>query len=226
MESASADPPLERVAVEPYPELAVELFETVFPEPLGNLPSPPHLKELLSLEAEAPLKRSEDIRLRIRNMLRARGYKPTGRGKPASEYLVREASNGALRSINLAVDVCNAVSLHSGLPISLVDRDRLRPPLKIAVPPSGSSYVFNPAGQEIRLDGLLCLHDAEGPCANAVKDSQRTKTSEGTTRTLTVVWASEDLSEHLRATVEWYRSLLAEFGATTRPIPTAPLAPP
>ena len=42
-------------------------------------------------------------------------------------------------------------------------------------------------GQEIRIDGLVCLFDAEGPCANAVKDSQRTKTSDATTRTLSAV---------------------------------------
>ena len=59
-----------------------------------------------------------------RDVLRNGKYKPTGRGKPAAEYLVRAAGEGKLGSINLAVDLCNVVSLHSGLPISVVDLDR------------------------------------------------------------------------------------------------------
>jgi len=49
-------------------------------------------------------------------------------------------------------------------------------------------YVFNASGQTIDREGLLCLCDAEGPCTNAVKDTQRTKTHGGTRRTLSIVW--------------------------------------
>lgn len=206
----------EEIYQESHPLLLVGAFQTIFPKPLGQVPSPGSLRSLLSLNAPAPFKRSEEIRLKIRDMLRYCGYKPTGRGKPASEYLVRAASEGKLSSINAAVDACNVASLHTGLPISLVDWDKLKPPLKIGVAPSGSSYVFNPSGQEIKLDGLLCLIDSEGPCANAVKDSQRTKTGENTTRTLSVVWACKDLTEHLEEALLWYRQLLSELGATTR----------
>ena len=134
------------------------------------------------------------IRKDVRDVLRHGGYKPTGRGKPASEYLVKAAAKG-LRSINLAVDACNVVSLHSGLPISVVDLDRAAAPLSVAIADADASYVFNASGQEIRLGGLLCLHDAEGPCANAVKDSQRTKTHDGTTRTLSLVWGAKAHAE-------------------------------
>ena len=82
----------------------------------------------------------------------------------------------ARSSINAAVDVCNIVSLHSGLPISVVDLAKATPPFRVAVAAAGSSYVFNASGQTIDLGGLLCLCDADGPCANAVKDAQRTKT--------------------------------------------------
>src|SRR6185295_8224828 len=121
------------------------------------------------------------VRGAVRDLLRHGGYKPTGRGKPASEYLVRAAGEGTLGSINAAVDACNAVSLASGLPISLIDLDLATPPLRIAVASHGAAYVFNASGQEMALDGLLCVHDAAGPCANAVKDSQRTKTHAATT---------------------------------------------
>ena len=114
----------------------------------------------------------------------------------------------------MAVDTCNAVSLHSGLPISVVDLDRARPPLRIAVAPAGASYVFNASGQVIDVGGLLCLGDADGPCANGVKDAQRTKTSATTTRTLSVVWGTRGLPGRTTETAAWYRRLLEEVGAT------------
>jgi DNA/RNA-binding domain of Phe-tRNA-synthetase-like protein len=147
--------------------------------------------------------------------LRHGGYKPTGRGKPASEYLLGASSETPLASINAAVDACNAVSLHSGLPISVIDLDRAREPFSIAVAPEGASYVFNAAGQTIDLAGLVCLFDAGGPCANAVKDAQRTKTGPETLRTLSIVWGTRALPDRARSVGEWYRALLAQLGAST-----------
>src|SRR5688572_17627154 len=176
------------VTIEPHPSLRTVIFETVLRQPLSETHSPEWLTELLRNDAPAPLARSEELRGAVRDLLRHGGYKPTGRGKPASEYLLKMASDGVLASINCAVDLCNVVSLHSGFPISVVDLDRAREPFKIQVARGNETYVFNASGQTIDLEGLLCLFDAEGPCANAVKDSQRTKTQASTTRTLSVVW--------------------------------------
>jgi DNA/RNA-binding domain of Phe-tRNA-synthetase-like protein len=148
-------------------------------------------------------------------MLRHGGYKPTGRGKPSSEYLIRAVTDGALGSINTAVDACNVASLHSGLPISVVDIDRARPPFRVAIAPPGATYVFNASGQTIDLAGLLCLFDEEGPSANAVKDAQRTKTHGGTVRTLSIVWGSLALPGRAQKAASWYRSLLEGAGAVT-----------
>ena len=74
-------------------------------------------------------------------------------------------------------------------------------------------YVFIASGQEMDIGGLLCLWDAEGPCANAVKDSQRTKTNSQTKRVLTLMWGTQDLSERVGQVESWYRSLLEPFGA-------------
>src|SRR5207302_8712436 len=117
---------------------------------------------------------------------------------------IKAVEEGRLTSINVAVDVCNAVSLHSGLPISVVDLDRARPPLRVGVAPAGASYVFNASGQVIDLGGLLCLFDAEGPCGNAVKDAQRTKTTADTTRTLSLVWGTTALPGRAAQAVAWY----------------------
>ena len=169
-------------------------------------------------QAGAPVSRSEEIRGQVRDLLRHGGYKPTGRGKPASEYLVRAAGEGVLGSINLAVDACNVVSLHSGVPISVVDLDRAAAPLRIGLAPEGASYVFNPSGQEIRIGGLLCLFDAEGPCANGVKDAQRTKTDADTQRTLSVLWGAKAYAEQTEAAARWYRELLERAGARTEAV--------
>jgi DNA/RNA-binding domain of Phe-tRNA-synthetase-like protein len=203
------------LTVDPHPLLEIHAFTTVFPAPLGSLPSPPALRAQLSLAAPAPLRADDAVRAAVRDLLRHGGYKPTGRGKPASEYLIRAAEEGALGSINAAVDACNVVSLHSGLPVSVIDLDRAEPPIVIAVAPKGARYVFNASGQEIDLGGLLCIGDAQGPTANAVKDAQRTKTHEGTTRTLSVVWGSKSLPGRAAEAGAWYRALLAELGATT-----------
>jgi DNA/RNA-binding domain of Phe-tRNA-synthetase-like protein len=204
-----------RVEVEPHPLLRVAAFTTTFPAPLGALSTPLSASDALRLDAAAPLERNEETRAAVRDMLRHGGYKPTGRGKPASEYLVRAASEGGLGSINAAVDACNAVSLHSGFPISVVDLDRADGPFRIAIAPEGASYVFNASGQEIDLAGLLCLFDSAGPCANAVRDAQRTKTTADTRSTLSVIWGCAGFEERLEKTERWYRELLAQGGATT-----------
>jgi DNA/RNA-binding domain of Phe-tRNA-synthetase-like protein len=203
------------LTVEPHPLLDLGAFVTVFPRPLGEMPSPPDLLALLRADAPAPLKSDDGVREAVRQLLRQGGFKPTGRSKPASEYLVKAVGEGRLASINLAVDACNVASLHSGLPITVVDLDKGRPPFRVGVAPAGARYVFNASGQEIDLGGLLCLSDADGPCGNAVKDAQRTKTGPETTRTLSLVWGTTALSGRAAQTVAWYRGLLEQHGAKT-----------
>jgi DNA/RNA-binding domain of Phe-tRNA-synthetase-like protein len=209
---------MEPIIQEPHPLLRAAAFISEFSRSLGETASPAAWAALLRPATDtAPLARKEPVRAAVRDMLRQGGYKPTGRGKPASEYLVRAAEEeGSLRPINAAVDACNIVSLHSGLPISVVDLARCHPPLSIRIAAPGERYVFNPAGQEIELAGLLCLCDAAGPCGNAVKDAQRTKTHEGTTLTLSVVWGVAGHEPRLERAVAWYRELLQQAGAETQ----------
>ena len=203
------------LTLEPYPLLDLRAFITVFPRPLAELPSPQDLQALLTLEAPAPFHSDDAAREAVRNLLRQGGFKPTGRSKPAAEYLIKAVAEGRLGSINVAVDACNVASLHSGLPISVVDLDRARPPFRVAVAPAGASYLFNVSGQSMDLAGLICLHDAGGPCANAVKDAQRTKTNDETRRTLSVIWGTTALPGRVERTAVWYRELLGKCGATT-----------
>lgn len=195
-----------------HPLLELAWFVTEYPQPLGELVPAEWLAGLLRADADAPLQPSDDLRKHVRDLLRHGGFKPTGRSKPASEYLLRAASEDRLGSINLAVDTGNAVSLHSGLPISVVDLDRATAPFRVDIAPAGARYVFNASGQEIDVAGLLCFADAHGPCANAVKDAQRTKTDGATKRTLSLVWGTGAAAGRAAATASWYRDLVARSG--------------
>jgi DNA/RNA-binding domain of Phe-tRNA-synthetase-like protein len=202
------------LSVTAYPGLELHAVVATLPQRLELLPSPAWLQALLRADAEAPVRSSEPVRLAVRDLLRLHGYRPTGRGKPSSEYLAAAVGDGRVGSINAAVDAGNVASLHSGLPISIVDLDLCQGPLSVRVPPAGSKYVFNRSGQEIDVAGLLCLCDAEGPCANAVKDAQRTKTLPSTVRVLGVVWgAAAPDPRHAPATAAWLGELLARVGA-------------
>ena len=152
---------------------------------------------------------SDEVRTAVRDLLRQGGFKPAGRSKPASEYLAAAFAEDRFPRINALVDTCNVVSLHAGLPISLVDADRLEGALAIRVAPPGTTYVFNPAGQVIDAGGLLCLYDAQGPTGTPVKDAQRTKTGDDTRCTLSIVWGTRALPGRAAAAARWYRELVA-----------------
>ncbi|MBL8911662.1 MAG: hypothetical protein JNM17_13305 [Archangium sp.] len=201
------------VTAEAHPLLDASWFTAEFAQPMKSHGRVDAVMNLLKLDAPAPLSSSEEVRTAVRDLLRHGGYKPTGRGKPASEYLVRAVGEGALGSINLVVDACNVASLHSGLPISVVDLSLAKPPFTVRIAPAGTTYVFNQGGQVIDVSGLVCLFDSEGPCANAVKDSQRTKTTPETTRVLVMVWGTTALPGRAAKAAQWYRELLTPHGA-------------
>lgn len=208
------------IRVVSWPDLELVVLEATLPAPQGPGPSPDWLAALLAPgAADVPLRSSDAIRAAIRDLLRLRGYRPTGRGKPSSEYLANAAAEARVGPILPFVDAGNAVSLHSGLPISVVDLDRCTLPLSVDSPPEGTSYVFNRGGQEIDVSHLLCLHDAGGPCANAVKDAQRTKTSEQTHRVLAVVWGSARCGPgHVAGAGRWLAQLLERLGARVQEV--------
>ncbi|HEU4731574.1 MAG TPA: hypothetical protein VFT22_26950 [Kofleriaceae bacterium] len=203
------------ISVESHPLLEVGAFVIRTPRPLAELSTPAAIARLAEPGAAAPITATEAGKAAVRDLLRHGGYRPSGRSKPASEYLAAARDKQAFPRINALVDACNVVSLHSGLPISLVDLDRLDGggggALEIKIAPPGTAYVFNPSGQTIDAGGLLCLYDAQGPTGTPVKDAQRTKTHDGTLAALTVVWGTRALAGWTDATTRWYRALVGEI---------------
>jgi DNA/RNA-binding domain of Phe-tRNA-synthetase-like protein len=206
------------LTVAAHPLLDLVAFVSDFPRPLAEMPRTLDVEVLLSLAAPAPMQSSDIIREAVRRLLRHGGFKPTGRSKPASEYLLKAVREGHLAAINLAVDICNAISLHSGVPITVVDLDLVKEPLSVGVAPPDSAYVFNASGQTIDLAGLICLFDLQGPCGSPVKDAQRTKTGPQTQRTLSLIWGTNELPGRATEAGGWYRKLLEEKGARTQSV--------
>ncbi len=149
----------------------------------------------------------------VRAMLRAGGFKPAGRQKPASEYLAQAAREGRFPAINGPVDCNNLLSLETGLPISLLDADELGGGAVVRICVDGESYVFNASGQEMDLSGLLCACAADGsPLGNPVKDSMRGKLKDGTRRLAGFIYAPLGLYSpaSLRVVGERFATLLRD----------------
>ena len=137
-----------------------------------------------------------DIKRRVRRMLRHGKYHPSGRGKPASEFLLRAALRDEFPRVNCPVDVNNAISLASGLPGSIFDTGITGPHLRLRRGLPGERYVFNRSGQEIDLEDLIvvCRKTESGwePCGNPVKDAMVTKIAPTTTDVIAVLYAPTD----------------------------------
>jgi DNA/RNA-binding domain of Phe-tRNA-synthetase-like protein len=179
-------------------------------------PSPQRLRTELAAAvaaveaaAEAP---PPALKKAVRDLLRTRGYKPAGRGKPASEYLVGVARNGEFPTIDVLVDINNLGSLESGLPISVLDLGPFegRPVVRFGEP--GESYVFNGAGQEIDLSGLLLIADAVAPRGNPVKDSMVTKVNAHTSDVMAVIYGTRQAVgiEEMRAHADRFAARLCD----------------
>jgi DNA/RNA-binding domain of Phe-tRNA-synthetase-like protein len=194
------------LAIAPHPLLEVGAFVTRYARGLVGL-SPDAIAET-SLASDA-------VRTEVRNLLRHGGFKPSGRSKPAAEYLQAAHAEGRFPRINAAVDACNFASWWSGLPISLIDLDKVVGSLAIRICAPGTTYVFNPSGQVIDASGLLAVFDGEGPTGTPVKDAQRTKTHEATRATLAVVWGTNALPGHTQTTTRRYRELVATIDGAT-----------
>lgn len=203
------------ISVAAHPLLEVGAFMQRFARPLVELVVPASVLGLASMDAKAPFACSDTVRAEVRQLLRHGGFKPSGRSKPASEYLHTAAAEQRFPRINAAVDTCNVVSLHSGLPISLVDVDLLSGELAIGIAPTGTTYIFNPSAQLIDVGGLVCMFDGLGPTGTPVKDAQRTKTHDGTRRVIAIVWGTNILPGRTAAVTAWYRQLVSQIPGTS-----------
>jgi DNA/RNA-binding domain of Phe-tRNA-synthetase-like protein len=187
-------------------------------EPLELLET--HLAETLAKRSHAELEPTEDaLRMAARDMLRFQSYKPTGRAKPASEYLIRTAQEDNFPRINTLVDINNYISMKYILPISLWDVNKAGSEEFVFRPGfDGEEYVFNPTGQTISVTDLMTgfrvMDGREEPIVNPVKDSMLTKTDASTSRIGVAIYfpANSDESILNQALTEFAELLEANGG--------------
>jgi DNA/RNA-binding domain of Phe-tRNA-synthetase-like protein len=139
----------------------------------------------------------ERFRKAVRGVLRIGGFSPTGRSKPASEYLLGDLKErGEFNHISGPVDVNNLFSLTSMLPISLLDADKLGSIVTVRIGQEGEGYVFNPSGQwlDVKRCIVVCAGEPPGaPLGTPVKDSMAGKVFEGASHFLGVIYGASEL---------------------------------
>lgn len=179
----------------------------------------PGLDDTLAILAPDLDEVREARRLAARDMLRNGRYKPTGRGKPASEYLLRALADGAFPRINAPVDVTNLVSAGSALPISLWDLDRAGAGRYVfRLGREGEAYVFNASGQMLDAHDLVVGCRVRGgeeePIVSPVKDGHVTKTTPETRRVAGCIYAPANTvaPDELHALCTTFAGWLARCG--------------
>lgn len=155
----------------------------------------------------------------VRGLLRKGGFKPSGRSKPAQEYLARCLDESKFPRVNPAVDCLNAVSARIGLPISMLDRDAFGEKIVIRLGQPEEKYVFNSVGQELELENLIVVCGGENeqkPLGSPVKDSMAGKIDQSVSRIVCILYAPRDTvpeiqldqwAEMLKTSIERFASL-------------------
>lgn len=190
-------------------------------------PSPAPLLERMQAAAarvrQDPSAFPEAVRTAVREVLRVGGYRPSGRGKPASEFLLGVAREQGLPVVNNLVDINNLVSLATALPVSMFDADKLGDPAHVRFGRAGEHYVFNASGQTMDIAGIpvVCRasreaggdsNAADEPVGNPVKDSMLAKVGPDTRNVVAVVYGSRTLPpDHLEPAARELQALLQEL---------------
>jgi len=203
------------MSLDPTPVLPALIWAEGINPPCATSDVPPFLADAITAAKEA----GEDyvpaeLRARVRKMLRYGKYHASGRGKPASEFLLRAALGNTFPLVNEPVDVNNAISLASGLPGSIFDTGISGAHLLVRRGMPGEAYVFNNSGQRIDLQDLLLICRRKGddwePCGNPVKDAMTTKIHADTRNVVAVLYApSDEPKESISRWAERYAALLS-----------------
>jgi DNA/RNA-binding domain of Phe-tRNA-synthetase-like protein len=157
----------------------------------------------------------EATRTLVRQALKSGGFSPTGRNRPAQEFLVNDIrERGEFNFICNVVDANNVCSLESMLPISIFDAEKLEGRLTIRIGAEGEGYVFNPAGHvlDVKRCVVCCRGAGAGePCGTPVKDSMATKVFDGATHFAGVIYGATELygSAAFAALTQGFAELIA-----------------
>ena len=207
-----------------HPENKVKVGFLVVDNVKANKTSPlleSRFTEMLTKRSGQELSLNEDLlRLAARDMLRYKTYKPTGRAKPASEYLLRTAQEDKFPRINTLVDINNYISMKYVLPISLWDISKAESNHFLFRPGfEKEEYVFNPTGQTISVQDLMSgfrvVDEKEEPIVNPVKDSMLTKTDAQTSQiAISIYYPSNQDIATLNQALDEFEEMLIDAGGS------------
>lgn len=177
--------------------LQVAVFEV---DLLGHAPSTPEVDAWVDQQcqlaiAEKSTPEWEARREAVRALLRKGGFKPSGRSKPAQEYLARCLDEGKFPRVHPAVDCLNVVSATAGIPISMLDREAFKDRLVIRLGKPNERYVFNSVGQELELENLIVVcggENEEKPLGSPVKDSMAGKIDKTVSKIVCILYAPKE----------------------------------
>jgi DNA/RNA-binding domain of Phe-tRNA-synthetase-like protein len=191
--------------------LRVAVFEI---DRIAHRPSTPELDSWIDHQcqlarAEKASPEWESRRQAVRELLRQGGFKPSGRSKPAQEYLARCLDESRFPRVHPAVDCLNAISARCGLPISMLDRQAFGDRMQIRLGKPGERYVFNSVGQELELEDLIVVcggQNEEKPLGSPVKDSMAGKIDETVSKIVCILYAPQEAVSELLLN-QWTESL-------------------
>ncbi len=178
------------------------------------------LDQLINTRANNPLTEQEEtFRLECRNMLRNGSYKPTGRGKPANEYLLKAALDSKFPKVNSLVDINNFISLKYSVPVSVWDTDLANTSsYEFRLGLEMENYIFNAASQTISLKDLIVgctLNETDGsrPIISPIKDSLQTKLQAQSTNIMGIIYYPLKAGSllHLESVAEEFLSWLQQL---------------
>ena len=127
-----------------------------------------------------------------RRLYRSFGIDPTST-RPSSEALLKRSLKGSeLYHLNNVVDIGNAVSLATLLPLGLYDRDTILGDLVVVREGREGEEFTGIRKGPVHLSRRLCVADDQGAFGSPTSDSFRTRITEETVAILVIVFAPAD----------------------------------
>lgn len=144
--------------------------------------------------------------------------KDPSRYRPASEQLARRVLQGkSLYSVDTLVDIGNLVSLRSGYPTGLLDRDAIvGDTVALGIGQADEPYEGIGRGS-LNVEGLPLYRDALGGIASPTSDSVRTRLLPTTTRLLFIINGYDGHEARIQQALDHATTLLQRYAQAATP---------
>lgn len=140
--------------------------------------------------------------------------KDPSRYRVSSEALIRRIGQGkGLYEVNTVVDVNNLISIESGFSVGSYDCSKIADQLIFRIGRDGETYK-GIGKEEIKIDCLPVLADAEGAIGSSTSDSERAMITEDATEVLTLIYSFSD-GQDLEKAMEYGTKYLEQYAGAS-----------